>query len=255
MKALIFPYSSCPFIYGIHIYILDLSSLFSSAPLSSPICFQTDIRTREPHYLQQVLVPQIFLIVSFSFEFLQRFLNSQNKLGFESLCVWDLIGEQMDQIDYREDQISVTVDDDEILHSGSEIDEVNSIGSDRIEGFAWKGMVGVGEESMEHELVKRSFLYGMGLVSKDTKIVAVHRINVNSGLTRQAKAKSFRIFSQAVAEKCGGDANIKHAWYGASREEICGIVSHGFSLCGRSGKRDSHGVGVQLFPAKFSTDG
>nr|XP_048322824.1 probable inactive poly [ADP-ribose] polymerase SRO2 isoform X1 [Ziziphus jujuba var. spinosa] len=161
----------------------------------------------------------------------------------------------MDQIDYREDQISIIVDDDEILHSGSENDEVNSNGSDRNGVFARYGMVSVEEGSMEHEVVKRSFLYGMGLASKDTNIVDINKINLNSGLTRQAKAKSFRIFSQAVAEKCGGDANIKHAWYGASRDEIFGIVSHGFSSCGRPGKQDSHGVGVELFPAKFSIDG
>ncbi|XP_060669939.1 probable inactive poly [ADP-ribose] polymerase SRO2 [Ziziphus jujuba] len=151
----------------------------------------------------------------------------------------------------------MTVDDDEILNYGSETDEEvhSKIGSHLFEVFAQIGMVSVGEGSMEHEETKRSFLLGMGLVSKDTNIVAINKIKPNFSLTRQAKVKSFQIFSEAVTEKCGGDANIKHAWYGGSRDEICGIVSHGFSSCATNAKQDFHGVGVQLFPVKLSIDG
>ncbi|KAF3431272.1 hypothetical protein FNV43_RR26002 [Rhamnella rubrinervis] len=166
-------------------------------------------------------------------------------------------GTQMEQID-REDQVSMTIDDDEILDPGSETDEVNSSnGSDRDgfgQVFTGNGMVSLGEGSKEHGLIKKSFLMGMGLIAKDTNVVAIHK-NLNSGFTRQARFESFRVFSKAVAQKCGGDANVKYAWYGGSREEISGIVSHGFSQCGRPASDHSHGVGVQLFPAKFSIDG
>lgn len=162
----------------------------------------------------------------------------------------------MEQID-KEDQVSMTIDDDEILDPGSETDEVNSSNgsdSDGLAVFARNGMLSLGDGSKEHGLIKKSFLMGMGLVAKDTKVVAIHK-NLNSGFTRQARLESFRVFSKAVAQKCGGDANVKYAWYGGSREEISGIVSHGFSQCGRPATDQSHGVGVQLFPAKFSIDG
>lgn len=172
--------------------------------------------------------------------------------------MWNYFGEtQMEQIG-REDQVSIIVEDDEILDpgSGSEIDEVQSSasGSDSFAGFTPNGMVRVGEGSKEHGVVRKSFLMGMGLVAKDTKVVSIHK-NVNSGFTRQARLESFNVFSKAMAAKCGGDANVKYAWYAGSRDDISGIVSHGFSQCGGHARDESHGVGVQLFPAKFSIDG
>ncbi|ESR51618.1 hypothetical protein CICLE_v10032827mg [Citrus x clementina] len=110
---------------------------------------------------------------------------------------------------------------------------------------------------MNHYLVKKCFLSGMGPLAADTRIVALHK-NSCSSLIARARLDSFKIFANAVAKKCGGNANIRPAWFGASRDEINEIVCHGFSQCGGDGARKlgpMHGFGVQLFPINSSING
>uniref|UniRef100_A0A5B7AV60 Putative inactive poly(ADP-ribose) polymerase SRO2 n=1 Tax=Davidia involucrata TaxID=16924 RepID=A0A5B7AV60_DAVIN len=159
----------------------------------------------------------------------------------------------MDHIVIEEQEVSMTVDDHEILASDSEID--SSCSSSEQFGFlAQKGTIKVEEGNSEHEIIKKSFLMGLGSFGKDTNVVAIHR-NSYSSLTGRARLETFRIFSDAVARKCGGNANIKHAWYGASRDEICEIVSHGFSRRRPPANSELYGLGVYLSPANFSIDG
>jgi hypothetical protein len=102
-------------------------------------------------------------------------------------------------------------------------------------------------------LLKRVFLLGMGTASEDTDVVEIHR-NTGSSLTKKAKLDSYKIFSEAVARKCGGNANTRYAWYGGSRDEILGILKHGFSRCGTPLHGPSYGVGLHLASAKFAID-
>lgn len=150
-------------------------------------------------------------------------------------------------------QVSITVEDHEIVREESESDEISSR-SRRVGSFAWSnGIIKVEEGNLEHDAVRKSFLSGMGAIRKDTQVVAIHK-NAHSTLVGQARFESFRIFAQAVALKCGGDANIKYGWYGASREELCDIVSHGFGQLRRPATGELYGFGVNLSPAKFSID-
>uniref|UniRef100_A0A5B7AX47 Putative inactive poly(ADP-ribose) polymerase SRO2 n=1 Tax=Davidia involucrata TaxID=16924 RepID=A0A5B7AX47_DAVIN len=153
-----------------------------------------------------------------------------------------------------EEQVSMTVDDHEISSADSEIDSSASSSSEQFRFLTQKGMIQVEEGNSEHEIIKKSFLEGIGPLGKDTNIVAIHR-NSHSCLTGKARLETFRIFSEAVAKKCGGNANIKHAWYGASRDEVCEIISHGFSQCRPPENRELYGLGVYLSPAIFSIDG
>ncbi|CAN6936330.1 unnamed protein product [Brassica oleracea var. botrytis] len=50
-----------------------------------------------------------------------------------------------------------------------------------------------------------------------------------NAITTRAKSLAFRIFTEAMARKNGGDPNFKYGWYAGSREQIKRIVSHGFS--------------------------
>lgn len=84
----------------------------------------------------------------------------------------------------------------------------------------------------------------MANVGIEVNVDAIHQYSH----TWQARKKSFWIFQQAVASKRGGDANVKYAWYGGDREEILGIVTHGFSRCGNFDGGVSHGIGVHLSP-------
>ncbi|KAL0003041.1 hypothetical protein SO802_016822 [Lithocarpus litseifolius] len=155
----------------------------------------------------------------------------------------------MDQSDV-ESEISLTIDDDEISDSGSVCDETSPFGL-----FTEDVFVQIEEGSLEHGMIMRSFLTGMGSVAKYTNVVAIHK-NSLSSLTRKARLESFQLFSEAVAEKCGGNANVRLGWFGGPREEILGIVKHGFSHCGRRPVNgQSYGVGVHLASTQFSIDG
>ncbi|KAM3698101.1 hypothetical protein ACB098_06G163400 [Castanea mollissima] len=157
----------------------------------------------------------------------------------------------MDQIQGDvESEISLTVDDEEISESGSVCDETSPFGL-----FTEDVFLQIGEGSLEHGMIMRSFLRGLGSVAKYTNVVAIHK-NCLSTLTRKARLESFKLFSEAVAEKCGGNANIRLGWFGGTRDEILGIVKHGFSHCGRRPVNgQSYGVGVHLASTQFSIDG
>ncbi|KAM5561504.1 putative inactive poly [ADP-ribose] polymerase SRO2 [Rosa sericea] len=130
----------------------------------------------------------------------------------------------------------------------SETAESNSTGA--FTAFTGNGMMfRVNDVSEEYESIVRSFAVGMGSAAGVTEVVAVHKKSI-SGLTGRARFETFRVFSQAVGKKCGGNANIRYAWYSGSRDEIAEIMDHGFNSrnadeCGR----------IQLIPVKFALDG
>ncbi|CAJ2677261.1 unnamed protein product [Trifolium pratense] len=119
-------------------------------------------------------------------------------------------------------------------------------------------IVEVEEESGEYQYVKKGFLKGMGFMMHATNIIAIHKNNVSSNLTKQARLDSFHIFSKAVSIKCGSDANVRFAWYGGSLDELIDIVSFGFTGCNihvdEDNDGESHGVGVSLSSTNFSID-
>ncbi|CAL5214261.1 unnamed protein product [Lathyrus oleraceus] len=114
----------------------------------------------------------------------------------------------------------------------------------------------VEEESEEYEFVKKGFLKGMGFMQHATNIISIHKNNVSSNLTRQARLESFHVFSQAVSIKRGGDAKVRGAWYGGSLDQLIDILSVGFTRCNINIHDDdeSHGIGISLFSANFSID-
>ena len=67
----------------------------------------------------------------------------------------------------------------------------------------------------------------------------------------ESEVRFFSAFVEAVAEKCGGNAHERYAWYGGTREELLEIVKHGFSHCGKPVHGQSYGVGVHLASAKY----
>ncbi|KAG7592751.1 Poly(ADP-ribose) polymerase catalytic domain [Arabidopsis thaliana x Arabidopsis arenosa] len=148
-----------------------------------------------------------------------------------------------------EDQASVTnLDNGEIFDSLSDDADSSSSFSKT------DSLILLGEGNPEHDVIKTCLLSGMGVVSSDTTIVTIRK-NSSEGITTRAKFLSFRIFTDAVARKHGGDANVKYGWYAGSKDEIQSIISYGFS------NRDvgkfendgcSHGIGIHLVPSKCS---
>lgn len=109
------------------------------------------------------------------------------------------------------------------------------------------GLVRLDEEDRLHDLIKNRLFEGLGSVGLHTKIVAIHR-NSYSTVMGQARIRSFQIYSRAMEKKCEGNANIKYAWYGSSRDGIAKILSYGFGHGGEVENNGMYGCGVYLSP-------
>ncbi|WVZ19482.1 hypothetical protein V8G54_006804 [Vigna mungo] len=89
-------------------------------------------------------------------------------------------------------------------------------------------LVRLPEGDVLHDLIKRRFIRGLGMLGPKTEVLSVHR-NSCSGVVSQARLQSFQLYARAVAELRQGNANVKYAWYGTRGEDdVNDIVSHGF---------------------------
>lgn len=149
-------------------------------------------------------------------------------------------------------QVTISVDYDEIPKADSPIHESES---DRFRFLTVNGAVMIDEGSDEHEAVKKCFLQGFGSLTDELiRVVAVHK-NLARTFTGRARLQSFNIFSNAVANKQRGDANVRLAWYGASKAEISDILRHGFAAVGKvAGDGQTYGRGLPLAHSNFAID-
>ncbi|KAL8519064.1 hypothetical protein ACS0TY_010128 [Phlomoides rotata] len=85
-------------------------------------------------------------------------------------------------------------------------------------------MVKLDECEGEHGVIQTTFLGAMGFIGNEINLVSIHKNSHSS-----VKLEAFRIFSQAVAARRGGDANVKLG------------DSESFS----------HGVGIYLSPVNL----
>lgn len=115
--------------------------------------------------------------------------------------------------------------------------------------FFGLGLVEIEEGGRLHETIKRKFVSGLGFLGMKASVVAIHR-NTCSGFLGQARLQSFRAFATAMEKKCGGNANLKYAWFGGSKDSIEKIVSHGFGHIENKG----FGRGIYLSPDDSSID-
>ncbi|KAL0795365.1 hypothetical protein Bca101_066742 [Brassica carinata] len=145
-----------------------------------------------------------------------------------------------------EDQASVTeLDNGEIFDPPLSDDADSSSSSSSSSGST----ILLRQGNQEHDVIKACFLSGLGPpLARDATVVSVRK-NSTEGIATRAKYVAFRIFTEAMARKNGGDPNVKYGWYAGSREEIERIVSYGFSSREIDGSR---GVGVHLVPSKYS---
>ncbi|KAH7866385.1 hypothetical protein Vadar_019704 [Vaccinium darrowii] len=149
--------------------------------------------------------------------------------------------------------------DDQINHSGTEEDSISDCESgisgpnnEKSQLFG-NGLVKLDEGDRLHEIIKRVFVSGLGSTGHHTSVVAIYR-NSCSNFTGQARLQSFHIFAEAMKNKCGGNANLKYAWYGGSKDEIEKIVSHGFGHCWDDEDKGLYGRGIYLCPEDSPND-
>ncbi|KAG6426447.1 hypothetical protein SASPL_110670 [Salvia splendens] len=136
----------------------------------------------------------------------------------------------------QEPRISMTVEDyDTAMDSDCESSVVP-----QFRDFARNGMVRVGVDQAKYVVVEKMFRAGLGVLGEGLNVVALH-MNSSSSIARHARLEAFRLYSRAVAVNRGGDANIRFAWYGGARDEILGIVTHGFGSAMRV-KEEEFGV-------------
>uniref|UniRef100_A0A1D1YBD6 Putative inactive poly [ADP-ribose] polymerase SRO2 n=1 Tax=Anthurium amnicola TaxID=1678845 RepID=A0A1D1YBD6_9ARAE len=146
-------------------------------------------------------------------------------------------------------------EEDEQISCGSCISDSESTSTGNACGkpcFGWNGLKKLEEGDEEHVTLKHRFYSSLGAVAKYCPVVAVYKNMHGSGPARD-RLEAFQLYSEAMKEKRGGDANIRNAWYGASKDGIGRIVQHGFDFCGASGDGGSsssslYGLGVCLSP-------
>ncbi|XAR50180.1 NAD(+) ADP-ribosyltransferase [Bertholletia excelsa] len=122
-----------------------------------------------------------------------------------------------------------------------------SVPNSQKSGLFGEGLVRLDEGDRLHEIIKRRFISGLDNFGVHATVVAVHR-NLCSGIMGEARLRAFHVFAQAMEKKYGGSANLKYAWYGASREEIEKIITYGFSHCGKDDNKGIYGCGIYLSP-------
>ncbi|XP_076959573.1 putative inactive poly [ADP-ribose] polymerase SRO5 [Bidens hawaiensis] len=120
-----------------------------------------------------------------------------------------------------EDESSIS--DCESVTSGSRIMKLEQTSS-----FRLIGMVKVDVSDKLHEIIGKKFVDRLGYYGIDAEIECIHRNLFDVTEIALARFSSFRLFSNSVEKKNGGDANVKFAWFGGSKEEIVNIVVHGF---------------------------
>ncbi|KAF8390418.1 hypothetical protein HHK36_024944 [Tetracentron sinense] len=175
--------------------------------------------------------------------------DGSSSLGYSNDSTTDTSSEQMENTDLGQSETETSHDQEPLA---SDCESCTSDASPEQFGvLGGTGMVRLEEGDREHNTIKQKFVSGMGSLGKHSTVVNIHR-NSYSGFTGQARLQSFRIFSEAVSTKCGGNANIKYAWYGDSEDGICKIFSHGFSQCGNIG---IYGFGIYLTPESSCIDG
>ncbi|XP_004238657.1 probable inactive poly [ADP-ribose] polymerase SRO2 [Solanum lycopersicum] len=156
----------------------------------------------------------------------------------------------MDQLG-NDDQVSMTIENHEMLFSSdSEVESPSPRTNYHFRSLKSNEVMKLEEGDQDHDLIKAGFLSGMGQLGNEIEVVAVHK-NSCSTILGQARSESFRIYSEAMRKKCSGDANIKYAWFGSSKDEICNIISHGFSTIMEPNYGDCFGNGVHLYPANI----
>ncbi|PWA57841.1 Poly(ADP-ribose) polymerase, catalytic domain-containing protein [Artemisia annua] len=160
----------------------------------------------------------------------------------------DRIASYEHQASLLEDQVSVVVEDDDIVRANDSDDE--SVTSyPRFGIFANDELMvdRLEEGNHEYDVLKRSFVGGTRKSGKNINVVGIHKKNYGTSVMDVARLDAFKVYASAVASRNSGEANIRYGWYGGSRDEICEILKHGFRRF--SNKTVSYGRGVCLSPA------
>ncbi|XP_058192200.1 probable inactive poly [ADP-ribose] polymerase SRO2 [Rhododendron vialii] len=156
---------------------------------------------------------------------------------------------EMEHVGDLEDQTSISINENEVPLPDPEDDSFASSVFDEFEVFKRNRLTVIEGGNKCYKVINGCVAQGVG---KDTNVAAIHKIPWSGP---NGRLEAFRISSAEMVKKCGGIGNVKHAWYGGSRDEICEIISHGFRRCRQSYTNGEDGYGVYLYPLEFVMDG
>ncbi|XP_009789645.1 probable inactive poly [ADP-ribose] polymerase SRO5 [Nicotiana sylvestris] len=139
---------------------------------------------------------------------------------------------------------------DDIQESAVSDSESGIFGSNYQENAQSDDLIRIDEGDKMHQIINKKFISGLGILGLSTQIEAIDK-NAYSSFTMQARLQSFLRFSKAMEKKCGGNANEKYAWFGASKDDIDSIFSHGF---GNPMNNGAYGHCICLSPYDYPLD-
>lgn len=114
--------------------------------------------------------------------------------------------------------------------------------------FTGAGLMELEEGDKAHRLIKERFVSRLGALRAQVTVAAIHR-SCSSSFAARSRAQAFQVYSAAVQKKGGGDtANVRYAWYPASKEEVAKIFSYGFGYSGKPENSGLYGRGVYFAP-------
>ncbi|KAK4803877.1 hypothetical protein SAY86_003694 [Trapa natans] len=145
------------------------------------------------------------------------------------------------------DTASSSVSDSESCISGKKTPRSSPAASSGQSPCFGDGLIRLSEGDKAFDLIERQFMAGLGRLGGTIAVNAIHK-NVYSAVMAQARARAFQIYMRATEKKLAGNANVKYAWYAASKEDIPKILSYGFGYSGSIAGGGLHGSGIYLSP-------
>ncbi|KAF7144804.1 hypothetical protein RHSIM_Rhsim04G0084100 [Rhododendron simsii] len=123
----------------------------------------------------------------------------------------------MEHFGNLEEQVSISIDQNEIPILDSEDESFSSSVFEEFEIFKRNGLTRIHEGSKCYQIITGCVAKGM---INDTNVAAVHKI---PWFGPNGRLEAFRISSAEMVKKCGGNGNVKHAWLLTSIEDDHGI--------------------------------
>lgn len=130
-------------------------------------------------------------------------------------------------------------------NKGAKVDE--TVGENQPVEAKLISKIGFSHENLNFDTVRDMFNSGLNpFISAD--IVDVFR---GSSASMQARLELFEKQVE-ITSKYRADANVKYAWFAASKESLSSIMTYGLGHCRPSKVKSVYGIGIHLTAANFS---
>ena len=112
-------------------------------------------------------------------------------------------------------------------------------------------LIKLNEADNEFSSVRNMFYTGLGMLATYTTISGIYK-DCHKSMSGQARLQAFKRQEEITSMARQGNANIKYAWHGTSKQGVSGIILHGFGQPRVPKNGAMYGVGVYLAPEDYS---